>query len=165
MCTDEPELAKVKVKHKESAAKNRKDQSEYFKENYQNCCKKIARQRAQKKSANFFHSKKCNKNHKACSLGRKVRLVDQKVGHVGRSGKIGYGEVEEASESVREWVSGQGRYSAARASKNVQKKSSGITENCKKFYNKSCQKKSSETILKYMKQCPYKSIFPKKKSQ
>ena len=23
-------------------------------------------------------------------------------------------------------------------------------------------KKSSETILKYMKQCPYKSIFPKK---
>ena len=59
-------------------------------------------------------------------------------------------------------MSGQGRYSAARASKNVQKKSSGITENCKKFYNKSCQKKSSETILKYMKQCPYKSIFPKK---
>ena len=59
-------------------------------------------------------------------------------------------------------MSGQGRYSAARASKNVQKKSSGITENCKKFYNKSCQKKSSETNLKYMKQCPYKSIFPKK---
>jgi len=25
-------------------------------------------------------------------------------------------------------------------------------------------KKSSETILKYMKQCPYKSIFPKKNS-
>ena len=74
LCTDEPELAKVKVKHKESAAKNRKDQSEYFKENYQNCCKKIARQRAQKKSANFFHSKKCNKNHKICK-GKSDRHV------------------------------------------------------------------------------------------
>ena len=89
-------------------------------------------------------------------------MVDQKVGHVGRSGKIGYGEVEEASESVREWVSGQGRYSAARASKNVQKKSSGITENCKKFYNKSCQKKLRNNFKVHETVPTYKSIFPKK---
>jgi len=61
LCTDEPELAKVKVKHKESAAKNRKDQSEYFKENYQNCCKKIARQRAQKSPPIFFTQKSVTK--------------------------------------------------------------------------------------------------------